>query len=103
MHRCQVYRMGGFSEYEEEYTWGIVLYIEVSIGYNENSVTVCQHSTFTVVEDLRQFVKAISGIRGDEFTIAKGIAEMLDSVFPDWRRDFEIVLRRSSAQIIVYL
>ncbi|MEM1677633.1 MAG: hypothetical protein QXV81_07585 [Ignisphaera sp.] len=103
MHRCQSYRMDVFTEYEEEYTWGIALYIEVSIDHSVNSVTVCQHPTLTVVQDLKQFVRSISGIRGDEFTVAEDIAEMLDSVFSDWRKDFEVVLRRGSVLIIVYL
>lgn len=103
MHRCIAYRVDGFTEYEEEYAWGIALYIEVSISGDANSVTVCQHPTLTVVQDLKQFAKSISGVRGDEFTVVKDVAEMLDSVFPDWRKDFEVVLRRGSVLIIVYL
>lgn len=103
MHRCVHYKSVGFRSYEEEYSWSIALYIEVSTSNTVNDVIVCQHPSFTAIQDLKQFATSISGARGDAFDITKNIASLLDNVFPNWRKDFEVVIRGSTISFTVYL
>lgn len=103
MHKCLKYSQLGIEEFEEEHSWGLALYIELLI--NNEEVTVCRHPSYIVIEDLKDFAEKVHNIGSqcEEIEIISGISRLLDSLLLDWRRDFEIIIRRKFVSISIYL
>lgn len=88
--------------FEEEYPWGIALYLELSLGRDKTAV-VCRHPSYTVVKDVKRLAEEVYRAGGDEISALLTISRLLDEIEPSWRKDFEIVVRRSFLAVTVYL
>jgi hypothetical protein len=103
MHRCISFTSIGLSTYDSEYPWDIALYIEIKVDKAVEKVDACQHPTYIVIENLKKFAEEISRLKGDELDIARDVSLMLNAVFPDWRKSFEILIRKGSIYITIYI
>uniref|UniRef100_A0A7C5TGR9 Uncharacterized protein n=1 Tax=Ignisphaera aggregans TaxID=334771 RepID=A0A7C5TGR9_9CREN len=103
MHRCISFTSIGFSTHGAEYPWDIALYIEIKIDRVVVEIDVCQHPTYIAIEDLKKFIEEISKLKGSEIDVIRDVAVLLDTLFPDWRKSFEILIRRGSIYITIYI
>lgn len=103
MHKCLRYSLLRVEDFGEEHSWGIALYIELHI--DNGDVVVCRHPSYAVIEDLKEFARRVYDIRfhGEEIEVVLNISRLLDFVFPDWKKDFEIIIRKKFISISVYL
>lgn len=92
----------GVARFEEAHPWGVALYVEVRTE-GAREVTVCRHPSYVAVESPEELAERVYGAEGDEMATAVAITRILDNVLPEWKRDFEIVMRRGFVALTVYL
>lgn len=102
MHKCVSYSLSGSRNFEEEYPWSLALYIELNLG-KDKEVVVCSHPTYIIVSDLLGLAKRIHSVEGSELEYVQEISNLLDALVADWRKEFEIVIRRYFVAISIYL
>lgn len=102
MHRCLSYSSSGVRNFGDEYPWGLALYVELNLGKNKE-VVICSHPTYTIVDDILNLAKRIYGIECNELECALEISKILDTLVTDWRKEFEVVIRRYFVAISIYL
>ncbi|MEM1644890.1 MAG: hypothetical protein QXL96_03295 [Ignisphaera sp.] len=102
MHRCLSYSSSGVRNFGEEYPWYLVLYIEINLGKNKE-VVICNHPTYVMVDDLQGLAKSIYNIECSELECALEISKILDTLVTDWRKEFEVVIRKYFIAVSIYL
>jgi len=94
--------LSGSRNFEEEYSWSLALYIELNLG-EDKEVIVCSHPIYTIISDPLDLVKRIYSVEGSELEYVLEISKLLDDLTVDWRKEFEIVIRRYFVAISIYL
>lgn len=102
MHKCLAYSELAVKVFDEEHPWGMALYVELRLS-PRREVIVCRHPSYTAIEDLRGFAEEVYNVGGGDIDALVEIAKILDDVFPSWRKDFEVVIRRGFVSVSVYL
>ncbi len=105
MHECIEVERGLFERKLSELSWGIAAYIELAIRSGKvERLEVCQHESFRPFEDLDNLVSVIlQKSYSNELEALSSLWNLLTEVFPDWRRDFEIIIKPSSISITIYM
>lgn len=103
MHKCVKYDLFSHKYFEEEYSWSIALYIELNL--NDEEVIVCRHPSYIVIDNLKEFAEKIHHFvnKNKEIEVTLEISKLLSMIFPDWRKNFEIVIRNNLVSITSYL
>lgn len=102
MHICVDATLTRIRKYEEEYPWNVALYIEIRLT-RDKEITVCKHPSYTIIENLNTLVDMLRDVHGDEMMHVLKISNMLNNLDPEWRKDFEIIIRRNFISISLYL
>jgi len=102
MHICMKSTAIKTWKYEEEYPWHIALYIEIQL-LNGKEVTVCRHPSYIMVEDISTLIDTVKEVEGDELQHLIKLTKILNSLDPEWRKDYEIIVRKNFIAISIYL
>lgn len=103
MHICLKYESPtGRSIEESELSWSIALYLYISLERKSiQSIEICQHSTYRMVEDPYKLLDNILSISfQDSIDLAFKVIKILDDfISEEWRYIFEIIIRNNEIQI----
>jgi len=102
MHICISSTTTKTWKYEEDYPWNLALYIEIQLS-KDKEITICKHPSYTIIENLSMLINMIKEIQNDEIEHLVEISRILNKIDPEWRKDFEIIIRKKFISVTIYL